>query len=130
MIALKLAPELEARVRDAAARRGVAADEFVADAVRQQLGRPEQLDPEAELIARIRRGISQEIRARYQTLNEKRQAETITDDEYGELLSLIERIEQGDAERMTHLVELAQLRNTSLDAVIDDLNLRRKPPYG
>ncbi len=130
MIALKLAPELEAQVRDAAARRGVAADEFVADAVRQQLGRPEQLDPEAELIARIRRGISQEIRARYQMLNEKRQAETITDDEYGELLSLIERIEQGDAERMTHLVELAQLRNTSLDAVIDDLNLRRKPPYG
>lgn len=117
MIALKLPPKLEAQVRDLAAQQGVAVDEYIVDVVRQRF------ILEAELLARIRHDALQEIRGHYLYLNEKRQTEYITDEEHSELLSLIERIEQTDAERMTHLVELAQLRNVSLDVVLNDLNL-------
>jgi hypothetical protein len=47
--------------------------------------------------------------------------ETLSDEEHDELLGLIEIIEKADADRLKHLIELAQLRNTTLDALMDQL---------
>jgi hemerythrin superfamily protein len=55
-------------------------------------------------------------------------AETITDEEQSELLRLVEQIEEADAERLRRLVELAQLRQVPLDALLDQLGLCR-PTY-
>jgi hypothetical protein len=40
-------------------------------------------------------------------------------------LGLIDIIEKADAGRLKHLLELAQLRNTTLDARMDQLGIRR-----
>ena len=83
---------------------------------------------EAELLQLINRGIPAEARQRYDELNDALHAETITDDEHQELLKLIEQVEQSDAERLRNLVELAQLRQLSLDELMDQLGLRQ-PTY-
>ncbi len=80
---------------------------------------------EAELLQLINRGVPAEVRQRYDELNDKLHAETITDEEHQELLGLIEQVKQADAERLRNLVELAQLRQVSLDALMDQLGLRR-----
>ena len=80
---------------------------------------------EAELLQLINRGLPTEVRQRYDALNDKLHAETITDEEHQELLGLIEQVKQADAERLRNLVELAQLRQLSLDELMDQLGLRR-----
>ena len=50
---------------------------------------------------------------------------TIAPDEHQELLSLIDQIENADAERLRCLIELAQMRNVSVDALMDQIQIRR-----
>ena len=83
---------------------------------------------EAELLQLINRGLPAEVRQRYDALNDKLHAETITDEEHQVLLGLIEQVKQSDVERLRHLIELAQLRQLSLDELMDQLGLRR-PAY-
>ena len=83
---------------------------------------------EAELLQLINRGLSPEKWQRYNDLNDALSAENITGEEHQELLGLIEQVEQFDAERLRHLIELAQLRQLSLDELMDQLGIRR-PNY-
>ena len=82
---------------------------------------------EAELLQLINRGLPAEVRQRYDALNDKLHAETITDEEHQVLLGLIEQVKQSDVERLRHLIELAQLRQLSLDELMDQLGWR--PTY-
>lgn len=79
---------------------------------------------EAELLQLINCSIPAEARLRYDVLNNKLHAETISDEEHRELLGLIEQVKQSDVERLRNLVELAQLRQLSLDELMDQLGLR------
>ena len=82
---------------------------------------------EAELLQLINRGIPPKARQRYDELNDALSAENITDAEHQELLGLIEQVKQADVERLHHLIELAQLRQLSLDELMNQLGLR--PTY-
>ncbi|MBI3913009.1 MAG: STAS/SEC14 domain-containing protein [Chloroflexi bacterium] len=81
---------------------------------------------EAELLLKINEGISPEIQARYNELIAKRQAETLTPDEYAELLRLTQQVEKLEVRRVEYLAELARLRGTSLPALMEILGIR--PP--
>jgi hypothetical protein len=83
---------------------------------------------ETELLQQINRGLSVTVRHRYAILNEKLLAETITTEEHEEFSELVDQIEQSDVERLTYLIELAQLRNVSLDTLMEQLGIRR-PRY-
>lgn len=80
---------------------------------------------EAALLQTINHGVPSEVRRRYAELNEALHEETLTSDEHQELLQLIERIELADAGRMRCLVELAQWRQISVDALMDQLGIRQ-----
>lgn len=82
---------------------------------------------EAELLQQINQGLTQADRQRYTTLNQKLLDETVTPAERQELRLLIEQIERFDVERLAHLIELAQLRGISLDALMTQLGIRRTP---
>jgi hypothetical protein len=84
---------------------------------------------ETELLQQINRGLPPEVRLRYDELNTKLHEETITPAEHEELLQLIDQIEQADAERMGHLIALAQLRQVSVDTLLDQLGIRRLPVH-
>jgi hypothetical protein len=94
-------------------------------ALRAQRRTPSLPKREAELLQLINRGLPAEVRQRYDALNDKLHAETITGEEHQELLGLIEQVKQADAERLRSLVELAQLRQLSLDELMEQLGLRR-----
>ncbi len=83
---------------------------------------------ESELLLKINQGIPADVQRRYDELISKRRAETITSEEYSELLRLTNQIEKLDAERVRWLIELARYRQTSLPALMDQLGIQ-PPPY-
>ena len=83
---------------------------------------------ESELLLKINQGASPDVQKRYGKLIAKRRAETLTPDEYDELLRLTEQTEALEARRVEYLAELARLRNTTLAALMKDLGIR-KPAY-
>ncbi len=106
-------------------------DEFVNQVLTLRAKRlaPTVSEQEADLLARINHGLSFESQKRYNHLVEKRQAETLTDEEHHTLLVLIEQVELADAERVKALTQLAQLRGVSVAELMESLDIRQ-PAYG
>src|SRR5262249_30997008 len=94
-------------------------------ALQAQRRAPSLPQNETELLQQINRGLPADIRQQYDTLNAKLHDETITAQEHEELLTLIDRIELADAERMQHLIALARLRRVSVDTLMEQLGIRR-----
>jgi hypothetical protein len=82
---------------------------------------------EADLPQQINQGIPLTARQRYTLLNQKMLNKTLTPEENQELGVLIDQIEQSDVERLTRLIELAQLRGVALDTLMGQLGIRRTP---
>jgi hypothetical protein len=69
-------------------------------------------------------GIPPQLQERYDILITKRRTNTLTNEEYQELLELGDRIEAIDVKRIEYLSELAKLRQTSLTSLIQELQLQ------
>ncbi len=69
--------------------------------------------------------LSKEKILRYQKLVEKLEAETISKAEYKTFMKLTEEEETIRYERLTYLVELAQLKSITLPQLMDNLGLNR-----
>ena len=95
-------------------------------ALRSKRRAPSLPRKEAELLQKINQGLSVEMQQRFNLLTAKRRAETLTSEEYQELLELVDEIELRDAKRVEYLAELAQLRNISLRMLMKQLGIR--PP--
>ncbi len=80
---------------------------------------------EIDLLQAISQGVPLNVQQRYIELHANLLDETLSEEEHSELLSLVEIIEKADADRLKYLLELAQLRNTTLDALMDQLGIRR-----
>jgi DNA-binding CsgD family transcriptional regulator len=92
--------------------------------------RASSLSPsETDLLQQINQGLPPSLRARYEELNAKLHEETMTPAEHEELLQLSDQIEQSDAERLRRLIALAQLRQISVDTLMDQLGIRRPPAH-
>jgi len=102
-------------------------EQFVEKVIALQAQRraPSLPKDETELLQQINRGLPADIRQRYDALNAKLHDGTITPKEHEELLTLIDRIELADAERMQLLVALAQLRGVSVDTLMEQLGICR-----
>ena len=79
---------------------------------------------EAQLLHKINQGIDPELRAEYQMLRVKLEAETLTDAEYNTLIQLSNQIEQFGAQRLEALANLAQLRQVSLSELMKTLGIQ------
>jgi len=93
-------------------------------ALQAQRKSPHLSQAETELLLKINKGIPADIQARYNELIAKRQSESLTSDEYNELLSLTGQIEKLEAERIEYLSQLTQLHQTSLTALMQDLGIQ------
>jgi hypothetical protein len=79
---------------------------------------------ETELLVKINAGLPTSIQKRYDFLIKKRQAENLNQTEQEELLELTAYAENHNVERLKHLLELANLRNQTLDEVITALEIK------
>ena len=75
---------------------------------------------EQPLLDQILQTQAPEDQARLDYLRQQKEAETISDTEYEELLAFVERVEQQDAERAEALIQLAELRNVDLKVVVSE----------
>jgi hypothetical protein len=78
---------------------------------------------EAELLQKINIGLSETQWQRYHSLIAKRRSESLTQDELVELISLSDQVEQANARRIANLIELARLRNSTLERVMQELGI-------
>lgn len=132
---IDLTPELETRLRDEAAKEGMDPNRFILNAVEERLHqkRLEQNVPylskaESELMLKINAGLPVETWRQYHALIAKRNVGTLTNEEQQTLVGLVDQVEIAHARRLGYLLELANLRGTTLDAVMDALGIV-KPTY-
>lgn len=78
---------------------------------------------ESELMQLVNAGLPPPEAARYRELKERRDAELLTPSEHAELLELSDRMEELNADRISALAELAQLRRLSLRQLMDQLGI-------
>ena len=83
---------------------------------------------EASLLQQSRIVWPAELWQRYQLLAMKLEDETLLPDEQQELMYLIEQREEANVHRIAALIEIAKIRGTTLDALINELGVK-PPPY-
>lgn len=79
---------------------------------------------ESELLLKINQSLPQNVQTRYQLLTDKRKKETLTEQQYKELLDLSEQVEIHQAERLGNLAKLAQLRQIPLSDLMVQLGIK------
>ena len=132
---IDLPPEMETALQTEAAKEGLAPDRYVVDTVRERLHRAKSMPTaprfskaESELMQRINEGLPVETWRQYHVLIAEREAGTLTPGRQQILVGLVDEVEIAHARRLGDLMELASLRGTTLDAVMDDLGIFR-PTY-
>lgn len=85
---------------------------------------PHPLDPaEAALITTINQTLSPTEQTQYETLIQKRQAETLTDPEYKQLIELSDRLDELHAQRIAALAQLGKIRQKSLLEMMQEFEI-------
>jgi hypothetical protein len=103
-------------------------EQFLSKLMRLQAQREASLvsRDESELLQKINQKIPHELQSRADELMAKRREETLTPDEYDELLRVTDEIGELDVERVECLAELASIREVSLAELMKQLGIQ--PP--
>ena len=127
-ITLTLPDPLARQVQQVAQREGVATDAYIVQLLQWHLSIRQSALPasEAALLQQINLGLPATTWQRYHELARKLADETLQSDEQPALIALTEQIEQANVRRIAALIKLAQIRNTTLDNLIEQLGIR--PP--
>ncbi len=121
-----LPPEIEARVHEAAEAEGIDTAAYVREVM--TASHPFPAAPasmtEKEPVEEINRGFSEAFWDRFRYLVARRQAETMTPAEQKEAISMSDRTENWDAERLQCLLELSQRRGKSVQELMTEMGVR------
>ncbi|MCP4754654.1 MAG: STAS/SEC14 domain-containing protein [Proteobacteria bacterium] len=103
-------------------------DQFVSQVIQMRARRQTRVLPkaEADLLLRINQGIPGEIKERYDRLCAGRDDESLTTEEYAELLRLSDEIETVQARRIQDLADLADIRKVPLTKLMEEIGIQ--PP--
>ncbi len=131
-IVIELAPELETQLRQAAANAGLSPDAYIVESVTERLQQKRQRPSgvktlskiEASLLQKINQSMAQIEWLRYRELIAKRQAATLTLEEQRELIARSDQIEDANVNRIQYVAELAQIRGTTMPALMQELGLK------
>lgn len=127
---LEMTPDLESALRHEAAKQGLDTQGYILSTLRERLASVRQIAAprlpadEAALLQEINRGLPSETWHHYAALKEKRRAEVLTPQEQAELIALSDQVEKMNVQRMERVVQLARLRQTSVDALMDNLGIK------
>jgi hypothetical protein len=127
-LTLEISPELEQALRETAARAGIPLDRYILNLLQQRVVQEQDttaLLPQAEgdLLQKINEGMPEATWERYHDLKKKRDAQTLTEEERAELLTLVNEIEIWNARRLAFVGELARLRQMRLSDLVKQLGL-------
>ena len=125
---LEIPLEMEQQLRAEAALKGIEPGHYALGLLQKHLqssqGDATNLPPaEAELLQQINLGLSAEEWEFYHALIAKRQAETLAVAEQARLIAISDQIEEANARRIAALIQLANLRGTSLETLMRNLGI-------
>ncbi|HBE16628.1 MAG TPA: hypothetical protein DEG17_09010 [Cyanobacteria bacterium UBA11149] len=128
-ITLNLSPQLEHQLWLEAAKQGIEPDLYILKTLQEHLesSSPTAQLTEADLLQQINIGFSATIWKQYHTLIAKRHAETLSSEEYDQLIQLSNRLENLNVTRIQALIQLATLRNQSLTELMENLGINSDP---
>lgn len=127
---LQLPPELEAEIRLAAAREGVAPETYAVAALAERVRRevvPDSPPTESQLLERISAGLPPATWQRYRELTARRRDSPLTGEENAELLRLAEVVELWNGRRLELLLHLSRLRGVALRTLVEEIGLGQEP---
>jgi len=78
---------------------------------------------EEALLGIINRGFPEQFWQRYKALFAKKDKGTLSENEYNELLQMVEQVEEYNVERLQALIDLANIRGVSLNTIMQDLGI-------
>lgn len=86
----------------------------------------DKIREEKELLKKINQQVEEKVLLRLKELRAKQTTSVLTETEYEELLQLIEKIENFDAQRIIYLGQLAQLKNIPIFELMKTLKIYPK----
>jgi hypothetical protein len=127
-ITLQLSSELEQQLLAAAIEQGIEPGLYILNTLQERLLSNRSVSmTEAELIQKINIGLSPSDWGKYHALIAKRQAETLTQDEYQQLVAMSDRLEKLNVQRIQSLIQLAKLRQQTLPELMENLGINSNP---
>lgn len=101
-------------------------EQFISQVIALQTKRraPTLSKAETDLLLKINQGLPLDEQDRYDELVGKLREGTLADNEHAELITLTDQIEGLTLQRVECLVELAGIRGTTLDALMEDLDIK------
>lgn len=97
-------------------------DTFISNVISLRVRRTNHKE-DALLLEKINKSLPFEQVERLRTLNQKRVKSVISEQEYSELLVLLEKTEKLNVSRLKHLTTLARLRNISVRELMNQLGI-------
>ena len=85
---------------------------------------PSLSQAETDLLLKINQGVPSEIHRRCAGLTKKQRGRGLSDQEQAELMAVVEKIELLNAQRLGYFVELANIRQVSLDDLMASLQIK------
>jgi len=130
-LTIDLKPEMEAALREEAARAGLDASHFIQRTLEERLNRPVNGHPdvsplsseESKWLRQVNEWLPTETWGEYQELREKFRAETLTVAEHQRLTEIYNQIEIINAQRIGFIAELARLRQVPLEEMMKQLGI-------
>lgn len=128
MVTLDLTNELTDEIQNVAKQAGVQFDKYVGNILKRHLYKRKisVSEPEAKLLQQINIGLPEPTWQRYYVLREKLAKHIMQPDEQQELIGITNEMEEANVHRVKALFNLAELRNTTVEALMDELKVR--PP--
>lgn len=83
---------------------------------------------EAKLLLEINQSLDEAVLQRYSSLNQLMRENKLSEEEYQELIQLIDKVELADAKRLKAIIELANLRAITVDELMKQLNIQPPKP--
>lgn len=123
---LELPKAIEQQLIQEANLQGLSLDNYLVQFLKRTVAKPKtkkQLS-ESALLKKINLDFSEAEWTDYKQLIVLRRAENINEQDYQRLLFLGDKLELANAERFKYLIELAQLRQVSLDKLMSDLGIK------
>jgi hypothetical protein len=123
---LEIPQAIEQQLIQEANLQGVSLDNYLVQVLKRAIRKPVSNGKlsESQLLKKINLDISESEWTDYKQLIALRRFGKLNEIEHQRLIFLGDKIELANAERFKYLIELAQLRNVSLDKLMSDLGIK------
>ena len=127
-LTIELPYDLESQLREQAQQKGKALNQYITAIIQEKINSPRPkmsvlTTDETRLFQIINKGFSSDFWSKLHDLDKKRQTATLTEVELQELIDMTALMEASNVDRMTALIELANIRQTDLDTLMMQLGL-------